>query len=345
MCANAEALRQTEQIPQWKQDEVDALLAFLDRYESVGIVSFAGIPSRQLQLMRRELHGNAELRVSRNSLLDRALADHGEGLEALRDELAGQIGLIGTNDNPFALYRQLEASKTPAPISAGEVAPNDIVIDAGDTGMDPGPFVGDLQQVGAAARIMEGSIRVTEDSVVAETGDVISEQLAGVLNELEIEPKEVGLDLRLVYSEGILFEAEDLELDLDEYRSDVQSAIAAARSLSIATAFPTAATTPDLLRLADQDARAVAIAAAIEDPDVMPDLLRKADAQLRALAAQVADDDALPEELRGGAVEAAPAAEPEESDDESEPEEAAPDEEDEDDEDEDGAAGLGAMFG
>jgi large subunit ribosomal protein L10 len=82
----------------------------------------------------------------------------------------------------------------------------------------------------------------------------------------------------------------------------------------------------------------------------MPDLVARADAQLRSLAAQIDDEEALPEELRG--VEA-PAADTDaddssttdESSDESDEaaETAAPD--DDDDDDDDGAEGLGAMFG
>ena len=212
------AARRTETIPEWKREEVDELVAFLERYGSVGIVDVAGIPSRQLQSMRRDLHGQAELRMSRNTLMRRAVEAVDEGLESLVDYVSGQVAFIGTNDNPFGLYRQLEASKTPAPINAGEVAPNDIVIPEGDTGVDPGPFVGELQTVGAEARIMEGSIQVTADSLVCEAGETVSQDLADVLSELGIEPKEVGLDLRAVYSEGVLFEPDELELDVDEYR-------------------------------------------------------------------------------------------------------------------------------
>ena len=70
---SAEAERKTETIPEWKREEVDDIVAFLERYDSVGVVDVTGIPSRQLQDMRRELHGTAALRVSRYTLMERAL--------------------------------------------------------------------------------------------------------------------------------------------------------------------------------------------------------------------------------------------------------------------------------
>ena len=344
------SVRKTETIPEWKREEVDELVEFIDSYNSVGIVGVAGIPSRQLQAMRRELHGSAAVRMSRNTLTNRALEAVDDGVEALTEYVSGQVALVGTNDNPFGLFKQLEASKTPAPINEGEVAPNDIVIPEGDTGVDPGPFVGELQTVGAAARIQDGSIKVTEDSTVLTEGEVVDADLANVLVELGIEPKEVGLDLRVVYSEGVLFEPDELEIDVDEYRVDIRSAAAAARNLSVNAAYPTAATAGTLLAKASGEAKSVGLFAEIESPDVVPDLIGKADAQLRALAAQIDDEEALPEELQG--VEAAPAPEPaadadeeEQADETTEDAEDTTDDDTDDDDGDDGGEGLGAMFG
>jgi len=355
---SAESERKTETIPEWKREEVDDIVGMIESYDSVGVVDITGIPSRQLQDMRRDLHGSAELRVSRNTLLVRALEDVDEGLEDLTEYVSGQVGLIGTNDNPFGLFRQLEASKTPAPINAGEIAPNEIVIPEGDTGIDPGPFVGELQSVGANARIQDGSIQVLEDSAVLDAGEEVSADLANVLNELGIEPKEVGLDLRAVYADGVLFEPEELELDVDEYRADIEAAAARGRNLSVNAVYPTDRTAATLLQTARGDAKSLALQASIESPGVVDDLVSKADAQVRALAAQVEDPEALPEELQD--VDEATDADAEaDADDEStddhdadgdddsdgEATEADADDGDDDDDDEEMGDAMGAMFG
>ena len=150
-----------------------------------------------------------------------------------------------------------------------------------------------------------------------------------------------------VVADGVLFDPEDLDIDVEAYESDVATAAARARNLAINATFPTEATAPTLIAKATGEAKSLGLHAAIEDEALMPDLVRKADAQLRAIAAQIDDEEALPEELQD--VEApAPAATPdddESADDQDEPEEAADDEEDDDEDDGDGAAGLGAMFG
>lgn len=347
--SEAESVRKTETVPEWKQAEVDELVDFLERYDAVGVVGVTGIPSRQLQSMRRGLHGTAEVRMSRNTLMARAVEQVDEGLEQLATEISGEVAFVGSNDNPFGLFKELEASKTPAPIGAGEVAPNDIVIPEGDTGVDPGPFVGELQTVGASARIMEGSIKVTEDSKVLEAGEAVSEDLANVLSEMGIEPKEVGLDLRAVYADGVLFEPDELAIDVDEYRADVQAAASAARNLSVNSAYPTAQTAGTLLGKAAGEAKSVGLEATIVNEELAPDLIGTADAQLRALAAQIEDEEALPEELQGVEAPAATteSAEEDEQDDETTDAEDADESEPEDDSDDDsdGGEGLGEMFG
>jgi large subunit ribosomal protein L10 len=344
--------RKTETIPEWKREEVDAVADLLERYDSVGVVDITGIPSTQLQDMRRNLHGTAELRVSRNTLLVRALEDVDDGLEHLTEYVTGQVGLLGTDENPFSLFQQLEASKTSAPINAGEVAPNDILITEGDTGIDPGPFVGELQSVGANARIDEGSIKVLEDSTVLSAGETVSAELSNVLAELGIEPKEVGLDLRAVFADDVVFEPADLALDVDEYRADVSTAAARGRNLSINAGYPTAATVGSMLAKASGEAKNLAIHASIVDADIMPDLLGKADSQVRTLAAQIDDPDALPEELQAAAEEAE--AEPSQADADDDEQDDEPSDEaeasdtadaDDDDDEEDGGAALGDMFG
>jgi large subunit ribosomal protein L10 len=351
MSAGAE--RKTENLPQWKVEEVDELVEMIESFQSVGVVNVAGIPSRQLQAMRADLYPDTKLRMSRNTLLERALDEVDEGIEDLAEHIEGQVGLIGTDDNPFALYQVLEASKTPAPINAGEVAPNDVVIPAGDTGVDPGPFVGELQQVGAAARIQEGSIHVTEDSNVLSAGDEVSDGLANVLSELGIEPKEVGLDLRAVYSEGVMFDPEDLDIDMEAYRSDVATAAARARNLSVNASYPTAATVSTLIAKATGEAKSLGLHASVESPELVDDLVRKADGQVRALAAAFDDPEALPEDLQDIEPATPEEAETTEAEDESDDDQdtteeadAAADDADEDDgDDEEGAAGLGNMFG
>lgn len=335
----------TETIPPWKREEVENLIETLQGATSVGIVNVAGIPSRQLQLMRRDLHGSATLRVSRNTFIERALEEVDEGLEELLEFVSGPIGLILTEENPFTLYRKLEASKTPAPISAGETAPNDIVIEEQDTGIDPGPFVGDLQSIGVPARIDAGSIHVLETTTVCEAGEEVTTDVASVLNELELEPKEVGLDLQGVFADGVVFLPEELKLDIDEYRAQFATAGASARGLALEIAYPAPGVIAQMLSRADAQAVQVAVAAGIIEPETANAVFGAAVADGRALAGAIGDEEVVPADtIPGGPAEPVSESEPADATESDEPEATEADDDDEED-DEAAAEGLGNLFG
>jgi len=76
----------------------------------------------------------------------------------------------------------------------------------------------------------------------------------------------VGLDLRAVFADGVLFEPEELELDIEEYEADVRAAASAAWNLSVNAEYPTAQNASVLLQQASGDAKALAINAAVEGP-------------------------------------------------------------------------------
>ena len=341
----------TEKIPEWKRDEIEEFESLIDEHDAVGVVNVEGIASKQFQELRRNLHGSAVVRVGRNTLMRRALEE--KGLDSLIDYVEGQTGLLLTNENPFALYQKIEEGKSSAPISAGQEATSEVVVPEGDTGFDPGPMVGDLQQAGISARIEEGSIKVVEDSVVLEPGEEATPEIEEALSKLGIEPLEVGLDLRALVEkdEGTVLEPETLDIDMDAYRADLESAAAGAFNLGVNAGIVNETTSEPLLSKAYTDALAVGIEAGVYEPEVLDNLLAEADSDVRALAAQL-DDDALPEELRGVEPEPEPEPEPEEEAEEAEEtedEEEAEGEEDAGDEDdgdteEDVSEGMGNLF-
>ncbi len=337
----------TEEIPEWKREEIEEFEDLIGEHKAVGIVNVEGIASKQFQQIRRNLHGAAKVRVGRNTLMRRALES--QGLENLVEYVEGQTGLLLTDDNPFALYQKIEEGKSSAPISAGQEATSEVVVPEGDTGFDPGPMVGDLQQAGISARIEEGSIKVVEDSVVLEPGEEATPEIEEALSKLDIEPLEVGLDLRALVekAEGTVLEPDTLDIDVDDYRADLESAAAGAFNLGVNAGVVNDSTRDTLVSKAYTDALAVGIEAGVYEPEVLDNLLAEADADVRALAAGL-DDDALPEELQGVEAPAEPEPEPEADDeaeeDEQDGQEAEEDAEDDEQDEEDVSEGMGNLF-
>lgn len=330
-------------VAEWKKDEVNELKGLIAESEVVGIVNLLNIPARQLQEMRRSLKGKATLRLAKINLMNLALEDcnaEKTDIAGLSDFMEGQPALICTDMNPFKLYKILEDSKTAAPAKAGSVASDDIVVPAGDTGFPPGPFLGELQQIGVNAKIDKGKIVVQKDTVVVEAGEEVPKAVAAALTRMDIKPMEVGMDLKAVYEDGAIFKADVLAIDEEQTIADVQNAFTKAFNLSVFTAFPTDKTISAIIGSAHTKAFNVGIEAAIMNSKTSEMLIGLANAKMLALAGEVsadALDDELADKLANVAA-AAPVAVAEEVVEEEE-------EEEEDNAEETAAIGLGALFG
>ncbi|WP_407394096.1 50S ribosomal protein L10 [Methanobrevibacter sp.] len=334
-------------VAEWKKEEVKELKGIIDEYDVVGIVDLMNIPAKQLQEMRRTLKGKAVIRMSKKNLLDLAFEDcnaEKANIVDLSEHMDGQVALIATEMNPFKLYKILEDSKTSAPAKAGSVAVEDIVVPKGDTGFEPGPFLGDLQQVGIPAKIDKGKITVQKDTVVVEAGEVVSQAVAATLSRLDINPMEVGIDLKAVYEEEAVYTSDVLAIDEEQTLADVQNAFKNAFNLSVNAAIPTDKTISTIITLAYTRAINVGVAGAIMTSETSEPIIGLAQAKMLALASEVADSegaisDKLAEKLSNVAVAAAPVVE-EEAEEVEEEEEI----DEEEKEEEDAAAGFGLLF-
>jgi len=346
----AAEVHHAEHVPQWKQDEIDNIKKLIQSHKVFGMVGIEGIIAIKIQKIRRDLKDVAVIKVSRNTLIERALNQLGENVPGMNKYLDKQTALVFTNESPFKLYKALEQTKTPSAIRAGAIAPADIMVQKGPTSFPPGPILGDLQSAGIPASIEAGKVAIKETKVVCQAGQAVPQKLATMLSKLEIYPLIIGLDLRAAYDKGTIYEPELLAIDESQYLSDIIRAAQNAFNLAVNTAYPTSATIGTLLAKAFAEAKNLGINAVVFDTGVMDSLLAKAYVQMTSVASKAAEKDAnaVDDELReviGAAASAAAASTATTVEKKEEVKEEEPEEEEEDHAEEDGMAGLGALFG
>ena len=148
------------EVPSWKREAVGELIRLIEGYPVIGVLDIADLPASQFQQMRQKLRGQAEIIVSKNTLvliaIKEAMKSKDPKLSELASFLKGQTGIIFTKMNPFKLSKLLRDNKISAFAKPGTKSPRDIVIPAGETDFAPGPVVGELQKVGIKARIQAG---------------------------------------------------------------------------------------------------------------------------------------------------------------------------------------------
>ncbi len=272
-----------------KAAQVEEIRKLLDEYNSVGVANLQKVRAAQLQEMKKKLKDVANVRVLKNTLVKRALADYKNkpNVGKLEPMLSGSNIYLFTNLSPFRLSLLLDKGRVKTTAKAGDVAAMDVIIPAGNTGLPPGPVISQLGSVGLPTRIEGGSVWINKDTMVAKKGDVIDVRLAGVLSKMNIKPVEVGLILKAVYEEGLILTDEQLHIDMDGFKKTLIEALSNALKLSLNAGYPTPETIPLLLQLAHRKAYSLALNAGIPTKETVGDMLRKAHAEASSLDAKL----------------------------------------------------------
>lgn len=334
-------------IPQWKQDAVDKLAETINSSEMIGLVNVEGVGAKQLQGIRESLRGSATIKMARNTLMIRALEkSNKKGIKDLIEHVKGPVSFVFSDQDPFVLSKFLSENKTAAPAKGGQIAPNDIIVPAMNTGVAPGPFISELAGLKIPSRVKGGVIHITDDTVAVKAGDVISNAMALMLSRLGIEPMELQLKLIAAYSAGAVLTADSFDIDIESLFNQVIAGHQYAVNLSVNLGIPTEETMPLIIAKANMEAKSLALHIGFFVPDLLNEFLSKANSEASALIAAVAEKDpeAIPSDLLDQvqkAAAAAPIAAAPASDaaEQQEPEKSEEEEEEEE------VAGIGSLFG
>jgi large subunit ribosomal protein L10 len=279
----------SRQIVVQKAAQVEDIKKLLDQYNALGVANLQKVRAAQLQEMKKKLKDVANVRVLKNTMIKRALADYKNkpDIGKLEPMLNGSNIFLFTNLSPFRLSLLLDKGRVRTTAKAGDVAAIDVIIPAGNTGLPPGPVISQLGSVGLPTRIEGGSVWINKDTMVAKRGDVINARLASVLSKMNIKPVEVGLILKAVYEEGLILTDEQLHIDVDGFRKSLIEATSNALNLSLNSGYPTSETISLLLQIAHRKAFSLALNAGIATKETIGDMLRKAHAEASILDAKL----------------------------------------------------------
>ena len=336
-------------VASWKRDRVGELAAILTSDGVLGIVDIGGVPAKNMLSMRDDLRSGLSITMAKKTLMRLAWEQTGRPMEDLESLLEGAVqpAIVHTTSmNAFQLYSELEKTKQGRAAKEGEVAPMDIVVEAGPTEFGPGPIVGEFNAVGIPAKIDKGKVAIQKTTTVVNKGEPISADLGIMLSKLNINPIEIGIILTGAIEDGFLFEADSLDLDTDGFRTDIITATSGAFNLACNIRWFSSQTMPTLLAKASGEATSVAVEAGITNDVTIPLFISRANARALALAGQL-DSSALDDELAAALGAAASVAEsaPAATSDAAESAEEASAEEEEEEEEDAGFGGLGDLFG
>ena len=151
------------------------LRELLEEYKSIFIVGVDNVSSQQMHEIRKALRGEATVLMGKNTMVRRALrgflADLPE-FEKLMPFVRGNVGFIFTNGDLKSIRDTIISNVVAAPAKAGAIAPKDVWIPAGNTGMEPGK-TSFFQALGVPTKIARGTIEIVSDVKVVEVNSKV----------------------------------------------------------------------------------------------------------------------------------------------------------------------------
>lgn len=266
---------------------VDRVADLAKKYPVIAVTQLSKVRSAQLMAVRKVLRGQAEILVVKNKLATLGLKRAGiKNADELLKHLTGQNALIFSRLDPFKIYLMLDKNRVNLPARAGDKAPNDIMVPAGNTGLPAGPVLSEFREAGIQTKIESGSIWVSKDSVAVKTGTEISPKLASLLSKLGIKPIRAGLSIALAYENGLIYGSDIVAIDLEKYRASLLEGYSSSRGLAIEIGYLTKDTGPQIIAKAYREALTLAVQSGSLTTESAPLILAKAEAEANALAAK-----------------------------------------------------------
>jgi large subunit ribosomal protein LP0 len=167
------------------------------------------------------------------------VADNPE-YDRLLPHVKGNVGFVFTNEDLKETREKILSNRVAAPARAGAVAPDDVYIPAGNTGMEPGK-TSFFQALGVPTKIARGTIEITNDLKLVEAGSKVGASEATLLNMLNISPFTYGMGISQIYDAGQTFAPSVLDIEESQLLKALSSAIATVTAISLASNYPTIA--------------------------------------------------------------------------------------------------------
>jgi large subunit ribosomal protein LP0 len=191
--------------------------------------------------IRVALRGKGVVLMGKNTMVRRALRtilSEYPQFERLLPYVKGNIGFVFTSGDLKEIREIITANKVAAPARAGALAPKDVMVPAGNTGMEPGK-TSFFQALGIPTKIARGTIEIVSDVKVVTAGTRVGPSEAMLLNMLNISPFTYGMSVVQIFDAGNVFTPEVLDITDDELIGRFMTGIKTIASISLALNYPT----------------------------------------------------------------------------------------------------------
>ncbi len=219
----------------WKNIKREEIIALTKEYPVIAIATLDQLPANIMSLVRKRLDTNAKIIVAKTRVVKKAFEESGIDTKKLDPLIKESIAVIFSKKNPFELFSFIKKNKGEATAKEGDIADADITIQAGDTGLPPGPALSTLKAAGLKVAVQGPTISVVSDKIVTKKGEEVSKDVADVLSKLNMKPMKIGMKVLGVLEKETndFYTSDALDIDEEELFNKFIKAYQSALNLSV----------------------------------------------------------------------------------------------------------------
>jgi large subunit ribosomal protein LP0 len=179
-------------------------------------------------------------------------------LDKVSGLLKGKIGLIFSDAPIFDLKPLIESNRKPAAAKVGMVAPLDVTIPPGPTGMDPSQ-ISFFHALNMSTKIQKGQIEISKEFKVCTAGKKVENSAAVLLQKLSIKPFAYGMEILWVWDNGTLLAPEIFNMNPADILNKFRAVSSKMAALSLAIGQPNQLSLPHMVVNSFKNIAAIAL--------------------------------------------------------------------------------------
>lgn len=223
----------------------------LTKYKRIFVVEADNVLSGQMHDVRGALRGRADIIMGKNTLMRKIIRQRYEAdpnsqanqnlYESFVQSsvLTGNVGFVMTNEPISDILEVLGRYKVNAAARVGAIAPIDVIVPAGKTGLDPTQTHFFLA-LNIQTKIEQSQVTMLKDFVALRAGDKVGPSEAKLLLKMKMKPFMYGLETKFVYDDGTLFPRAAVGVSDEDLGDYAAAAVADVAALSLETGVVTA---------------------------------------------------------------------------------------------------------
>jgi len=255
--------------PPKKVDYFKRMNKMLDECEKILIIGIENVTSAMLQATRMALRGKAYMLLGKNTMMKKVLSIRKESGNprdvdlynqlVLNKLINGNVGLLFTNADLREIKAVLDKERIQAPARQGAVSPVDVIVPAGNTGLEP-TKTAFFQALNINTKIQKGTVEILKEVQILTKGLKVGSSEAALLQMLNIKPFFYSIVIENIYDKGSIYGSWVLEVTDEVLALKASAAVTNLTAVSLALGITNKASLPHVVINAFKNILSVSIA-------------------------------------------------------------------------------------